>query len=73
MTLRQRFAEGTHDQVDLFRDIEMVRRARSIFSQDADCMRIIDHHIASDDRSGDITLTDTTACATGELVDARAD
>jgi bifunctional oligoribonuclease and PAP phosphatase NrnA len=29
---------------------------------------VIDHHIASDDRAGDIVLTDTTACATGELV-----
>lgn len=29
---------------------------------------VIDHHIASEDRAGDILLTDTTACATGELV-----
>ena len=29
---------------------------------------VIDHHIASDDTAGDILLTDTTACATGELV-----
>src|SRR5690349_19200878 len=29
---------------------------------------VIDHHIASDDPAGDIVLTDTTACATGELV-----
>ena len=29
---------------------------------------VIDHHIASDDKAGDIMLTDTTACATGELV-----
>jgi phosphoesterase RecJ-like protein len=29
---------------------------------------VIDHHIASDDRAGDIVLTDTKACATGELV-----
>jgi phosphoesterase RecJ-like protein len=29
---------------------------------------VIDHHIASDDSAGDILLTDTTACATGELV-----
>ncbi len=29
---------------------------------------VIDHHIASDDPAGDIILTDTTACATGELV-----
>jgi bifunctional oligoribonuclease and PAP phosphatase NrnA len=29
---------------------------------------VIDHHIASEDPAGDIVLTDTTACATGELV-----
>ena len=29
---------------------------------------VIDHHIPSDDRAGDIVLADTTACATGELV-----
>ena len=29
---------------------------------------VIDHHIPSDDPAGDILLTDTTACATGELV-----
>lgn len=29
---------------------------------------VIDHHIASDDRAGDILLSDTTACATGELI-----
>jgi phosphoesterase RecJ-like protein len=29
---------------------------------------VIDHHVASDDPAGDIVLTDTTACATGELV-----
>jgi len=29
---------------------------------------VIDHHIASEDRAGDILLTDSTACATGELV-----
>ena len=29
---------------------------------------VIDHHIASDDKAGDIILADTTACATGELV-----
>ena len=29
---------------------------------------VIDHHIPSDDRAGDVILTDTTACATGELV-----
>jgi bifunctional oligoribonuclease and PAP phosphatase NrnA len=29
---------------------------------------VIDHHVPSDDPAGDILLTDTTACATGELV-----
>lgn len=29
---------------------------------------VIDHHIASDDSAGDIVLTDTTSCATGELI-----
>ena len=29
---------------------------------------VIDHHIPSDDRAGDVILADTTACATGELV-----
>ncbi|HTE45164.1 MAG TPA: DHH family phosphoesterase, partial [Gemmatimonadaceae bacterium] len=29
---------------------------------------VIDHHIASDDPAGDVIFTDTTACATGELV-----
>ena len=29
---------------------------------------VIDHHVASDDPAGDIVLTDTAACATGELV-----
>lgn len=29
---------------------------------------VIDHHIASDDRAGDTVLTDTSACATGELI-----
>jgi phosphoesterase RecJ-like protein len=29
---------------------------------------VIDHHVASDDPAGDILLTDTAACATGELV-----
>ena len=29
---------------------------------------VIDHHVASDDPAGNILLTDTTACATGELV-----
>lgn len=29
---------------------------------------VIDHHIASDERAGEIVLADTAACATGELV-----
>jgi phosphoesterase RecJ-like protein len=29
---------------------------------------VIDHHIPSEDRAGEIILADTTACATGELV-----
>ena len=29
---------------------------------------VIDHHIASDEPAGDIMVSDTTACATGELV-----
>jgi phosphoesterase RecJ-like protein len=29
---------------------------------------VIDHHIASNDPAGDVIFTDTTACATGELV-----
>lgn len=29
---------------------------------------VIDHHIASDDRAGEVLLSDTTACATGELI-----
>ena len=29
---------------------------------------VIDHHVPSDDRAGDVVLADTTACATGELV-----
>lgn len=29
---------------------------------------VIDHHIASDDPAGDVVFTDTSACATGELV-----
>jgi phosphoesterase RecJ-like protein len=29
---------------------------------------VIDHHLPSDDRAGEVVLADTTACATGELV-----
>ena len=52
-------------------DISDVRRLGGL----ADTVRhlqvprvVIDHHIASDDKAGDIVFTDTTACATGELV-----
>jgi bifunctional oligoribonuclease and PAP phosphatase NrnA len=29
---------------------------------------VIDHHVPSDDPAGDVLFTDTTACATGELI-----
>lgn len=29
---------------------------------------VIDHHVPSEDRAGDVVLADTSACATGELV-----
>jgi phosphoesterase RecJ-like protein len=29
---------------------------------------VVDHHIATDDPAGDVVVSDTTACATGELV-----
>lgn len=29
---------------------------------------VIDHHVPSDDPAGDVLLTDTSACATGELI-----
>jgi phosphoesterase RecJ-like protein len=29
---------------------------------------VIDHHIATDDPAGDVVVSDTTACATGELI-----
>lgn len=52
-------------------DISDVRRLGSL----ADTVRslsvprvVIDHHIASEDPAGDVVLTDTSACATGELV-----
>jgi phosphoesterase RecJ-like protein len=52
-------------------DISDVKRLGSL----ADTVRtlrvprvVIDHHIASDDRAGDTLLTDTSACATGELI-----
>ena len=52
-------------------DISDVRRLGGL----ADTVRtltvprlVIDHHIASEDRAGDVILSDTTACSTGELV-----
>ena len=52
-------------------DISDVKRLGSL----ADAVRkltvprlVIDHHIASEDKAGDVILADTTACATGELV-----
>lgn len=52
-------------------DISDVRRLGAL----ADAVRslkvprvVIDHHIASEDPAGDVVLTDTSACATGELV-----
>ena len=71
--------DRTADGPDALRDIDMlivldisdVKR----LGQLADRVRglkvprlVIDHHIASDDRAGDVILADTTACATGELV-----
>src|SRR5437867_3591118 len=73
--VEDRSADGTDalKGIDLLivLDISDVRRLGSL----ADAVRslkvpriVIDHHIASDDRAGDILLTDTTACATGELI-----
>jgi phosphoesterase RecJ-like protein len=52
-------------------DISDVRRLGTL----ADAVRamraprlVIDHHIPSDEPPGDVVLSDTTACATGELV-----
>ncbi len=70
-----RSAEGITalGDIDLFivLDISDVKRLGGL----ADTVRgltipkvVIDHHIASDDRAGNILLTDTTACATGELI-----
>lgn len=52
-------------------DISDVRRLGALADRvrSLDVPRVvIDHHIASEDRAGDIVLTDTTACATGELI-----
>jgi phosphoesterase RecJ-like protein len=70
-----RSADGVKalDNIDLLvvLDISDVKRLGAL----ADTVRalrvprvVIDHHIASEDRAGDIVLADTTACATGELV-----
>jgi bifunctional oligoribonuclease and PAP phosphatase NrnA len=71
--------DRTADGVEALQDIDLlivldisdVKRLGAL----ADAVRkltvprlVIDHHIASDDKAGDIILTDTTACATGELV-----
>lgn len=52
-------------------DISEVKRlgalAETVRSLDVPKL-VIDHHIESNDPSGSIVLTDTTACATGELV-----
>jgi phosphoesterase RecJ-like protein len=70
-----RSADGTAalDGIDLFivLDISDVKRLGAL----AEAVRalkvprvVIDHHIASEDRAGEIVLADTSACATGELV-----
>jgi phosphoesterase RecJ-like protein len=71
--------DRTADGAEALRDIDLlivldisdVKRLGAL----ADAVRtltvprlVIDHHIASDDKAGDVILTDTTACATGELV-----
>ncbi len=73
--VKDRSAEGAQAlrNIDLLvvLDISDVQRLGAL----ADAVRklqvprvVIDHHIASSDGAGDIVLTDTTACATGELV-----
>lgn len=73
--VRDRSAEGTAalKSIDLLivLDISDVKRLGHL----TDAVRalkvprvVIDHHIPSDDRAGDVILADTTACATGELV-----
>ena len=72
-------ADRTADGAEALRDIDLlivldisdVKRLGSL----ADAVRtlsvprlVIDHHIASEDKAGDVILADTTACATGELV-----
>ena len=73
--VRERSADGAAalDGIDLLivLDISDVKRLGGL-AERVRSLRVprlvIDHHIASDDRAGDIVLTDTTACATGELV-----
>jgi len=73
--VRDRTAEGTRALrgIDLFivLDISDVKRLGAL----TETVRalgvprmVIDHHIASEDPAGDVILTDTSACATGELV-----
>jgi phosphoesterase RecJ-like protein len=74
-TLRERSAEGTKAlagiDVLIVLDVSDVKRLGAL----AECVRalkvprlVIDHHIASDEPAGSIRLTNTAACATGELV-----
>ena len=73
--VRERSADGTsalkHIDLLIVLDISDVKRLGAL----AETVRglkvprvVIDHHIPSDDRAGDVILADTTACATGELV-----
>jgi phosphoesterase RecJ-like protein len=73
--VRERSADGAsalkHIDLLIVLDISDVKRLGAL----AETVRglkvprvVIDHHIPSDDRAGDVILADTTACATGELV-----
>ena len=73
--VRDRSAEGAaalrEADLLLVLDISDVKR----LGQLADAVRaltvprlVIDHHVATDEPAGTITVSDTTACATGELV-----
>ena len=73
--VRERSAEGAaalrEADVLLVVDISDVTRLGTL----ADAVRaltahklVIDHHVATDEPAGDIAFSDTTACATGELV-----
>jgi phosphoesterase RecJ-like protein len=73
--VKDRSAEGAKalDGIDLLivLDISDVKRLGAL-TERVRALKVpklvIDHHIASDDSAGDIVLTDTTACATGELI-----